>query len=527
MKTKAKQPSRSPPKHWKFFVLFGAHVGLLLSVGPAKVLGVFLVRFKEEFDSNSGVMGLITTLTLFFLSIAGLGASMLCKRYSCRIVTMAGGLVIGLGLILTSFARNIFQLILFIDVLTGVGIGLTGNPCLVVIAYYFDKNYATANGVAMAGVDLGIVLLPPLADYLSELYGWRGALLILGAISMNVTAMGSLFRPNPRIKEGISDRAGRIEEYDDANPGESVIMLENHETVRNMKVGGISDSAVTELTDSQTVPKSQAKLLNETEGYQNTDSSSAHESFVFSASEVNNEGGPSNSDDTVSRMHVSVIKKFFNSMDLSLFLLPKYLMFMPVTLIVGMANAGVLAHIVARGVSEGIAPFSAAFLLSGIGLTSMVARATHGIIIDKGLLSAVRLYTVALTLGSVFTFLSLFCKSFPSFLIYSLCYGCVCGIFQSASIPIAKSVVPSSRLSGAVAWLFIFRGIGGFLGGLIPGLLFDATGDYDRSFQVIAGCFLLAAILMAAFSYGKGHKKRRESKTLSPVELHLQECVSI
>ncbi|XP_071943786.1 uncharacterized protein [Antedon mediterranea] len=497
---------KPPPKYWKYVVLFGAHVGLLLSVGPAKMLGVFLVEFKEEFNANSGVIGAITTLIYFLLAIAGLFASMLYKHYSCRLVSMVGGLIIGIGFILTSVARNVFHLFLFVDILAGIGIGLAGNPMVVVIAHYFDKQYATANGFAMAGVDVGLVVLPPLTDYISSAYGWRGALLILGAATLNVTAMGALFRPIPKIKEGIPDQ-----EYDELNPVSADLPddAENNDTITKHT----EDQTDVILDDSDQITKAPV-----------TEAVLENENFLNSRTTPNMVAFDTEELDTVSRIKIPVLQKVVNTLDLHIFKIPKFLVLMPVTMIVASANSAILAHIVARAISDGISPFFGSLLLSGIGATSMIARCTHGFIIDKEIMSASRLYTIALILGGVFTFLSLFCNSFPTFLTYTLFYGAVSGIFQCASIPIVKSTVPSRMLGGAVAWLFIFRGLGGFLGGLIAGTLFDATGNYTCSFIVIAGSFMTSALLMILFSYSKGRKKRRDSLMLSPVELHVREC---
>ena len=46
----------------------------------------------------------------------------------------------------------------------------------------------TVIGVASSGGAIGIVLFPPIADFLQDIYGWRAAMLIIGAINANMIA---------------------------------------------------------------------------------------------------------------------------------------------------------------------------------------------------------------------------------------------------------------------------------------------------------------------------------------------------
>ncbi|NXN31429.1 MOT11 protein, partial [Nycticryphes semicollaris] len=48
------------------------------------------------------------------------------------------------------------------------------------------------SGASVSGLALG-----PLVPFLLDTYGWRGALLLLAAISFNLVAAGALLRPLP------------------------------------------------------------------------------------------------------------------------------------------------------------------------------------------------------------------------------------------------------------------------------------------------------------------------------------------
>ena len=60
---------------------------------------------------------------------------------------------------------------------------------------YFPENFASANGIALAGGSVGMMVLPPLTELLHKSYGWKGALVILGAVSTHSCIFGALMRP--------------------------------------------------------------------------------------------------------------------------------------------------------------------------------------------------------------------------------------------------------------------------------------------------------------------------------------------
>lgn len=73
--------------------------------------------------------------------------------------------------------------------------GLTIIPCILVICEYFKKRRGLASGVMLSGSSLGAVTFPHLVTFLLEEYSMRGALLILGGISLHVLVAGALLQP--------------------------------------------------------------------------------------------------------------------------------------------------------------------------------------------------------------------------------------------------------------------------------------------------------------------------------------------
>lgn len=77
----------------------------------------------------------------------------------------------------------------------GLGWALVFTPSLAAVGRSFPARRALATGVAVSGASLSGLALGPLLPLLLEAYGWRGALLIMAALSFNLLVAGALLRP--------------------------------------------------------------------------------------------------------------------------------------------------------------------------------------------------------------------------------------------------------------------------------------------------------------------------------------------
>ena len=74
-------------------------------------------------------------------------------------------------------------------------------PSMGLIGQYFSVRFAFVNGLVYAGTGLGIVALTPLAQYFQDTYGWRGVLLLFGAVCLHVVIIGTVLRKPPAMDE--------------------------------------------------------------------------------------------------------------------------------------------------------------------------------------------------------------------------------------------------------------------------------------------------------------------------------------
>lgn len=67
----------------------------------------------------------------------------------------------------------------------GLGNGILVLPGITLVQHYFSKRRGLASGIASAGASVGSLSCGPILQLMIDTYGWRGTLLIIGAVSLH------------------------------------------------------------------------------------------------------------------------------------------------------------------------------------------------------------------------------------------------------------------------------------------------------------------------------------------------------
>ncbi|KAK7484226.1 hypothetical protein BaRGS_00024475, partial [Batillaria attramentaria] len=199
-------------------------------------------------------------------------ASALTNRYGCRVVTMVGAAICAAGFVLSVFTPNLYFLYFSSGILAGLGFGLIYLPAIVSVAQYFEKRRSFATGLAVCGSGFGTFAIAPFSEFLLQQYGWRGAMLILGGVILNVVACGAVFRPLEAVetRQGEKDEEkgsgqGDVSKGDVTNPPEAEALLNRREANGNAPKpkesnGQGQHSPNGGSGDASTLPKRNAEL---------------------------------------------------------------------------------------------------------------------------------------------------------------------------------------------------------------------------------------------------------------------------
>lgn len=167
-----------------WIVVAGAFLTMFLGFGIVYSFAAFIDALESEFGaSRTGVSLIYSVSSALYFSLGAL-SGVVADRLGPRIMVGAGLLAVGVGLIAASLGDSLFMVGLAFAVGTGLGVGMSYVPSVGAVQHWFLRKRGFASGLAVAGIGVGMLLLPPLAAALIALFGWRAAMVVLGVLAL-------------------------------------------------------------------------------------------------------------------------------------------------------------------------------------------------------------------------------------------------------------------------------------------------------------------------------------------------------
>ncbi|KAJ6641682.1 Monocarboxylate transporter 12 [Pseudolycoriella hygida] len=186
----------APPNGgWGWVVVFGVALTNIFNQSLISIFGLLFGEHLQSLGQTTVGAALVMNLNSVSLNFSGLIIGPLLKRYSPRVVCAAGSLLTGLGLVLSSFTNELWQVCISYGFLVGVGLGLINPSSFIAVNSYFTSRRGQAIGLAMAGTGLGQMIMPHVVRQLLDTYGFKGTILIMGGLALNGVVGASLFQP--------------------------------------------------------------------------------------------------------------------------------------------------------------------------------------------------------------------------------------------------------------------------------------------------------------------------------------------
>uniref|UniRef100_A0A182K457 Major facilitator superfamily (MFS) profile domain-containing protein n=1 Tax=Anopheles christyi TaxID=43041 RepID=A0A182K457_9DIPT len=205
----------APDGGWGWMATFGVSMVNLATRSIEPSFGLLFGDLLKDMQVGTTGAAIIISMLDVMMNFSGLFVGPLLKEFSYRKVAVAGSLLCCIGLALTSPATSMPHIIATYSVINGVGVGLATSAAFVALNHYFAKKRGQAVGLSMAGTALGMLIMPQLVRILLELYGFRGAVLVLSGLALHATVGAMLLQP---IKWHLKEEEVDIELVEAAPP---------------------------------------------------------------------------------------------------------------------------------------------------------------------------------------------------------------------------------------------------------------------------------------------------------------------
>jgi MFS family permease len=171
-------------------------LGTIGSVGMWSFV-VLLPAVQVEFGVARGEVSLPYTLTMIGFGAGGIVMGRLADRFGIVLPAVAGGILLGVGYLLSGMAGSIWQLALAQGLL-GLGSAATFGPLMTDMSYWFDRRRGIAVAIASCGNYLSGVIWPPLIQYFIASHGWRPTQIVVGLVCIvTIVPLALMLRRRP------------------------------------------------------------------------------------------------------------------------------------------------------------------------------------------------------------------------------------------------------------------------------------------------------------------------------------------
>jgi MFS family permease len=187
-------------KNYGWVVVAAGAVITCLAMGAMFALPVYLQPMAEATGWSRADISLAMTIGFIVMGVAGFGWGTLSDRIGPRPVVLMAAALLGAGLLLASQATNVLVFQFAYGGLVGASGGAFFAPIISATLSWFDKNRSLAVSLVSIGGGIAPMTMSPLAGYLTEMMGWRGAMfwIAVGALAV-VIPTSLLIRRSPTL----------------------------------------------------------------------------------------------------------------------------------------------------------------------------------------------------------------------------------------------------------------------------------------------------------------------------------------
>jgi len=170
-----------------------------MALGTLYGWSVFVVPLEKEFHWTRSQTSTAFTIAVTVFALSFILAGRLQDKLGPFWVSISGSVLVSLGFFLCAYTHTLSWLYVCFGIIGGLGNGFGYATPIPVMAKWFPDKRGLAVGLAVGGYGAGSAIFGPLSSkVLIPDYGWRLTFMILGAVFLVMTLLGSFLLKNPR-----------------------------------------------------------------------------------------------------------------------------------------------------------------------------------------------------------------------------------------------------------------------------------------------------------------------------------------
>lgn len=188
-----------------WLVVLGA-ILIQICIGAVYSWSLFNEPLMARFGWSNNDVVFTFSIVIFMFAFTTIFSGRLQDKIGPKKVSLLGGIIYGLGLILTSTATTIVQLYIYYGVIAGIGIGFCYVCPLSTCIKWFPDKKGLITGVTVGAFGLGSLIFKTVIERLLIAVGVSQTFFYLGIIYLVLIILGSQFLKLPLKDELITSK---------------------------------------------------------------------------------------------------------------------------------------------------------------------------------------------------------------------------------------------------------------------------------------------------------------------------------